>query len=70
MRATWYDDLTLLSTCQQGRDCLSDQTLSFGNFGIQLKDGVCTALAIILASRNVLFIVASGIQQSDADEAF
>jgi len=41
-----------------------------GNFGIQLKDGVCTALAIILASRNVLFIVASGIQQSDADEAF
>ncbi len=65
-----YGNLTLLATCVVGHEYLVHNTPSVAIVDICLKDGDCTEVVKILASRNVPIIVASGTSKSDADEVF
>lgn len=65
-----YTNLTILTSCAAGHDYLANYTPSLAIVDIQLKDGDCTEIVKILASRNVPLIVASGINKSDAHEVF
>jgi DNA-binding response OmpR family regulator len=65
-----YANLTLLTTCAAGHEYLANNTPALAIVDICLKDGDCTDLVRILASRNVPLIVASGANKTDADEVF
>jgi len=65
-----YVDITVLATCVDGIAFLDTETPALAIFDIHFKDGPCTELAHILASRNVPFIVVTGSHMKDADEVF
>jgi DNA-binding NtrC family response regulator len=57
-------------SCADAIQWLSCQTPVAALLDVELKDGLCTAVASLLHSRNVPFVVYSGSLKNDAPEIF
>ena len=65
-----FADVTVLTSCAEGNDYLSEKTPALAIIDLHLKDGACNRIAEILVSRDIPFIVGSGSDVNEAHEVF
>jgi DNA-binding response OmpR family regulator len=70
LQAAGFQSVTLLASCEDALEHISQHTPSLAIVDLHLKDGTSTDLCRELASRNVPIIVSSVSAQGDADAMF
>jgi DNA-binding response OmpR family regulator len=65
-----FKSVTILSSYATARDWLSSNSPSVVLLDVQLQDGACSEVAVLLSERGIPFVVCSGSRRDDTDPAF
>jgi DNA-binding response OmpR family regulator len=65
-----FKSVTIISSCATAHVWLSSNSPSVALLDVQLQDGSCSEVAVLLRERGIPFVVCSGSTRDDADPDF
>jgi DNA-binding response OmpR family regulator len=65
-----FKSVIMLTSCATAHDWLSSNSPSVALLDVQLQDGSCSEVAVLLTARGIPFVVCSGSTRDDADPEF